>query len=345
MKLLLGVDAGFTKTRAAVCDMKGHVLGQARGRMGSVEGPQGVEGGAREMAKTIGLAISAAGATADDIAFANYGVAGADSPKDVEDILGGFSALDLPGARDGQIAVVNDGLGALRGGLERSWGIVSAAGTGTVVVGRTQDGRVLQVGGIGYMFGDGGGGADLGRSAVRSVLMAEQGAREPTALRAHVLRLFETDDLRSLIEHPPEVWDRRFSRLSPAVAECAAQGDALAQEILLSAGENLGQMAVAAAVQLSLTDTDTEIVLAGGAYRGASPLLRDRVTLEIHRRVPRARVHRAHGEPVAGSLFMAAEAVGIELTTAFQESVWSALPDGDRLPDPATDPLSQVGTS
>lgn len=338
MKLLLGVDAGFTKTRAAVCDTKGHVLGHARGSMGSVEGPHGIEGGAREMANTIGLALAEAGCTADDVEFAAYGVAGADSPKDVEDIGKGFEALDLPGARSGHIAIVNDGVGALRGGLERSWGIVSAAGTGTVVVGRGPDGRILQVGGIGYMFGDGGGGADLGRTAVRSVFMAEQGALPPTALRAHVMRLFGIDDLRDLIEHPPEVWDRRFSRLSPAVARCAADGDAVAQGILLEAGENLAQMAIAAAVQLGLTTTDTEVVLAGGVYRGISPLVRDRVTLEVHRRIPRARVHRAHGEPVAGSLFMAAEALGIVLTPRFQEAVWSALPDGDRLVPEAAEP-------
>lgn len=330
MKLLLGVDAGFTKTRAAVCDMKGHVLGQARGSMGSVEGPEGIEGGAREMARTLDEALKEAGCRREDIVFANYGVAGADSPEDVADIREGFVTLDLPGARSGHTGIVNDGVGALRGGAQRPWGIVSAAGTGTVVVGRGPDGQIVQVGGIGYMFGDGGGGADLGRSAVRAVFMAEQGALPPTALRAHVARLFGTDDLATLVAHPPEVWDRRFSQLSPAISQAAAEGDGIAQEILLAAGENLGQMATAAAVQLSLTETDVEVVLAGGAYRGASPLLRDRVTLEVHRRVPKARVHRAHGEPVAGSLFMAAEAAGIAVDPAFQESVWSALPDGDR---------------
>lgn len=338
MRLLLGVDAGFTKTRAAVCDMKGHVLGQASGAMGSVEGPEGIEGGAREIAATLARALEAAGATQEDVVYAAYGVAGADSPQDISDIRAGFEALDLPGARTGQLTIVNDGLGALRGGAERTWGIVSAAGTGTVVVGRSPDGRVIQVGGIGYLFGDGGGGADLGRAAVRAVFMAEQGALPPTSLKDAVLRLFEVPDLPTLMANPPELWHQRFARLSPAVAEAAARGDLVAQEILLAAGENLGQMAAAAAVQLGVTDTDVEVVLAGGAYRGASPLLRDRATLEIHRRVPRAWVHRAHGEPVAGCLVMAAEALGVDVDRSFQEAVWSALPDGDRVQTAASHP-------
>jgi N-acetylglucosamine kinase-like BadF-type ATPase len=154
-------------------------------------------------------------------------------------------------------------------------------------------------------------------------------------MRGDVARLFETDDLASIVAHPPELWDKRFSQLSPAVSRAAAEGDGVAQEILLAAGENLAQMAAAACVQLDLTQTDVEIVLAGGAYRGISPILRDKVTLEVHRRVPRARVHQAYGEPVAGSLFMAAEASGVEVDRSFQDAVWSALPDGEGLSVPA----------
>jgi N-acetylglucosamine kinase-like BadF-type ATPase len=325
--VVLGVDAGFSKTDAAVCDASGRVRGKARTGRGSVEGPGGVIAGVEEMERAVRLALMQAGVAVQDVAAAVYGVAGADSPEDVASIAEELVRRGLPSSPQGMTAsVVNDGLVALRGGARRTWGVVSSAGSGHVVVGRSPQGRVVQVGGLGELSGDRGGGADLGRQAVRAVLMAEQGALPPTRLRAAVVAWAQSSQLREILLHPPPRWWEKLPQLAPAVFEAAQEGDEAAQDILLACGREMGRMAAGAAVLLGMQHLDVEVVLAGGTYASPYPLLVDAVTLEVHRRLPRARVHRAYGQPVAGALLMAAEAAGWPAPASFQATLWEGLP-------------------
>lgn len=339
MSLYLGVDAGSTKTRAAVCDARGRVLGQATGGFGSVEGPDGVDAGVAEIARTAGRALAEAGRAAVDVAAACYAIAGNDGPEDDAAIRTGLGAAGLPPVASGGILVtVNDGYAALRGGLRRDWGVVSSAGTGTVVVGRGRDGRVVQVGGIGPLSGDAAGGAYLGVMAVQAVMMAEQGALAPTALRPAVCALAGTDDLLTLLRRQDGgALAHRLSTLAAAVHRAAADGDGAAQDLLVRVGTHLGRMATGAIVQLDLLDSDVEVVLAGGTYRGPSPLMADAVTLEVHRRAPRAQVHRALREPVAGALIIAREAHAGPPDAAFLAAV------GTGLPEPGVDATPTAG--
>lgn len=326
--LYVGVDAGSTKTRAAVCDEAGRVLGSATGGFGSVEGPGGIAAGVAEMARTVAQALAQAAGRAEQVVSACYAVAGCDGPADEAEIRAGIGAAGLsPLPHGGTLTVVNDGYAALRGGLARSWGVASAAGTGTVVVGRGPDGRIVQVGGIGPLSGDGGGGVVLGGLAVQRVMMAEQGAMAPTRLRAAVARLFETEDLLGLLWRQDPGLRRRLAPLAPAVFRAAADGDGAAQEILVQVGTHLGRMATGAIAQLGLVDTDVEVALTGGTYRGASPLMADAATLEIHRRAPLAEVHRALREPVAGALVVAREAHDGPPDEVFLATLQEGLPE------------------
>lgn len=326
--LYLGVDAGVTKTRAAVCDATGRVLGQASGGFGSVEGAGGVDAGLREIGRMLTQALRAAGASAAGVRSVCYAVAGDDGADDEAAIRAGIARAGLPPTgRDGILTVVNDGYAALRGGLRGHWGVVSSAGTGTVVFGRGPDGRLVQVGGIGRLSGDAGGGAFIGSLAVQRVLMAEQGALAPTRLRADVAAWLGTDDLLDLLWRQDAALTQRFSPLAPAVFRAAAEGDSTAQEILVEVGRRLGAMATGAIAQLGLLDRPVEVVLAGGTYRGLSPLMADAATLEIHRRAPAAQVHRALREPVAGALVIAREADAGPPDAAFLAALERALPE------------------
>ncbi len=336
MSLYLGVDAGSTKTRTAVCDARGVVLASVSGGFGSVEGPDGIEGGVAEIGRTVATALAEAGARADQIVAACYATAGNDGPADDADIRAGLAAAGLPPLAGGErLVTVNDGYAALRGGLRRDWGVVSAAGTGTVVVGRGPDGRVVQVGGIGPLSGDAGGGAYLGLLAAQAVMMAEQGALAPTRLRAALVEIVGTEDLLGLLWRQEagggmgRALGARLSKLAPAVHRAAADGDDAAQEILIRTGGHLGRMAVGAIAQLGLIDTDVEVALAGGTYRGTSPLMADAAALEIHRRAPRADVHRALREPVAGALIVAREADAGPSDEAFLAALADGLPETD----------------
>jgi N-acetylglucosamine kinase len=326
--LYLGVDAGSSKTRAAVADASGRVLASATGGFGSVEGPDGIDGGVAEIARTVSAALAACALGPADVRAACYAVAGNDGPADDREIRAGLARAALPAtAEAARLVSVNDGYAALRAGLRRPWGVVSAAGTGTVVVGRGPDGRIVQVGGIGALSGDAGGGVHLGWLAVQAVMMAEQGALAPTSLRAAVAELFGTDDLLGLVRAGVEGPRTRLAALAPAVHRAAAAGDLAAQAILVRTGRHLGRMATGAIARLDLLRSDVEVVLAGGTYRGESPLMADAATLEVHRRAPRADVHRALREPVAGALILAREADVGDVDSGFLAALAEALPE------------------
>jgi N-acetylglucosamine kinase-like BadF-type ATPase len=325
--IYLGVDAGVTKTRAAVCDEAGRLLGSATAGFGSVEGPGGVGAGVAEIGRAVAAALAAARCQPTEVASACYAVAGDDGPEDEAAIRAGIAAAGLAPTASGVLTVVNDGYAALRGGLTRTWGVVSSAGTGTVVVGRGPEGRLVQVGGVGPLSGDAAGGAHLGLLAVQRVMMAEQGALAPTRLRADVVAVLGTDDLLAVMWRQDGTLGRRLAPLAPAVFSAAANGDAAAQEILIHVGTHLGRMATGAIAQLGLLDTDVEVALAGGTYRGASPLMADAATLQIHRRAPRASVHRALREPVAGALVIAREAHAGPPDEAFLAALGRGLPE------------------
>lgn len=327
MNLLLGVDGGFTKTAAAVADPNGRVLGVGVAGCGSVEAAAGTPGAMREIAASVESALTSAGVRPEDLSTACFGLAGADGVQDVAEISAALAEYRVPGALAGQrYVVVNDGLVALRGGLVGDWGIVSTGGTGTVVVGRHPDGRIVQVGGTGFLFGDLGGGGEIGRMAFRAVTMADQGARPPTALRGPIVSLVGREDVLSLQYEADTLWVRSLSKIAPVVFDCAAQGDEAAQEILLTVGRELGRMAIGGVIQLGLEHERVEVVLAGSTFRGRSPLMEDQVRLTVHLKVPRAWVHRAVREPVAGSLIIAKELAGEEATAAFRDRLKERLP-------------------
>ena len=80
MDLVLGVDAGATKTLAAVADLAGRIRGWGRAGCGNfqVNGPRA----AREVSRAIRRALVMAEAEHSRVIAAYYGMAGADRPSD-----------------------------------------------------------------------------------------------------------------------------------------------------------------------------------------------------------------------------------------------------------------------
>jgi glucosamine kinase len=119
------------------------------------------------------MALNQAQATKSHIGCAVLGLAGANLPGAPERLAG-----TLPYSK---VRIVTDAITAARGALGQSDGIVAAIGTGSVfAVQRGQE--IRQFGGYGFLLGDEGSGASLGRALLSRALRAHDGVVPMTPL-------------------------------------------------------------------------------------------------------------------------------------------------------------------
>jgi N-acetylglucosamine kinase-like BadF-type ATPase len=324
MRYYLGVDAGATKTYALVGDETGRLLSLGKGGPGNHQSPGGLVRAMDGIAAAVAAALAGAGLTPAAVSHAAFCLAGADLPCDYACLTGAIKARwpDLP------FTVMNDSFAGLRAGLTGSWGVVSICGTGTNQAGIGKDGRRLQVGGLGGIFGDYGGGADLGREAVKAVFLGAEQRGPATSLTGPVLRALEADDVDTLRErlYRGEIERSRIFALAPLVFAAANEGDAVAQEILIHMGTRLGQSVGGVIRQLGLTQEAVEVVMAGSIWKGDNPLLVDAFRLAVHRVAPRVRLVRPRFEPVVGAWLLALESGGGTASEAVYRNLEATMP-------------------
>jgi len=329
MSFVLGVDAGATKTFALVANEKGYILGFGQGGAGNYE-TVGLEPALTEICRVCKAALIQAGAS-PPVEVAVFGLAGADLPMDFELLTTNIEKLGLAK----KVRVENDTMIALRAGLKRGWGVAVVCGTGFNACGISPDGRKVQFPGLGWLSGDWGGGVDIAREVIRLVCRAWDGRGRTTTLTQGVLKTLGISQIEDLITqlrqgelaHHPGWFDRqRLLKVVPLVFEAAYHGDEVAQDLLIRVGNEVGLAANAILRRLGLEDSDVEIVLAGGVFKGKGPLLVDTVRQVVHRVAPQARIITPEFEPVVGAIFLALETLGIEVTDLIRNNVRVTLP-------------------
>ena len=278
--VLVGVDAGATKTVAIRVATNGEQLARA-------EGP-----GANPKRHGLDVAADRISALADRVAggrqIAILFVAGAgiDRPEHARELE---RALRSRLAGDTRVIVVNDTLAALRSGTPDAVGIAVPVSTGGNVIGRAGDGRVTDRGhgifGGGYVLGA------LAARAARRGRVGEELAREVEAARlewrgrrpgpgaallgAAVVRAAERGD-----PYPRRMVDRWCARVAGAVGEET---------------ERLGL-------------GDEPAVVVYGGLGDASPWLAARIRASVLAGAPRARLVHLEAEPATGAAALALDA-------------------------------------
>lgn len=142
----------------------------------------------------------------------------------------------------GSLILVGDVEIALDAAFFGGPGVLVMAGTGSNVAGRTIAGDLTTAGGWGPALADQGSGNRIGHQALRDLFFAIDEDRT-TALLPAVLDLWQLPDLDSLIAYANQIPAPDFSRLAPLVVNCAAQGDAVAQNVLHREAEELAHLA------------------------------------------------------------------------------------------------------
>ncbi|KAF9012480.1 hypothetical protein BDQ17DRAFT_1343983 [Cyathus striatus] len=281
MSLYLCVDCGGTKTSAVICDANGNIVGRAPG------GPSNLTYLALEaylsaVKEAVGNALrttvsppSAAPIPLPPIgtspfAAAWFGVSGADSPSAITSITPSLS--QLLGIPIGPNLIVANDTHLLAAPVRMYSDVTNAvaviAGTGSIAVSFKEEGNTIKelgrIGGWGWILGDEGGGFDVGREAIRQMLLENDRASvmsappKPSVLRERVLQRLGVNNVMEILT---EVYspdpnpaltaenaisprqmprEKRLSTLSPLVFTAAFDdGDELASSILKSCASML----------------------------------------------------------------------------------------------------------
>ncbi|MDI6895215.1 MAG: BadF/BadG/BcrA/BcrD ATPase family protein [Bacillota bacterium] len=326
MRLVLGVDAGATKTLAAAADPAGRIRGWGRAGCGNFQ--VNGTGAAREVSRAVRRALAMAGAEPSHVAAAYYGMAGADRPTDFAHIHSFLEPIN-PASR---WEVENDATIALIAATGRRVGVVVVCGTGFNCLAFHRDGTRLQVGGLGYVFGDFAGAAQVGAEVIRAATRAHDGRGPATALLdllRQQLSVQDPSDLAAMMYegaarpvHPGE--------LAPLAFRAAAAGDAVATDILHRSAR---EMALAARVAIKRAGLDAlpriPVVLAGALLQGdPGRFLAPVIAADIDEAHPAAEVTVLDTDPVLGAVMAALQLAGSDVNEEVARTVrssWEAM--------------------
>ncbi|HEV7964172.1 MAG TPA: BadF/BadG/BcrA/BcrD ATPase family protein [Actinoplanes sp.] len=302
MRLVVGVDAGGTASRAVVADANGEVIARAAAGPGNpvAQGPAA--------AVHIGAAIRAAldGHDPRHVDAAVVGLAGISAlfdPALTEAFAREWKAIGLTC----DVEVVGDAVTAFAAGTSAPAGAVLIAGTGAVAA-LVDNGRIVRTAdGLGWLLGDFGSGLWLGLEAVRAIARAwppasqiatgvQSGSAHLEGLAARIAAYAAVGSRDELVYWAGRVPPASFAALAPLVCAAAEGGDPLAERLVADAADRL------VATLDELAAPPGPVVLGGGLLAARTPV--GALVLSVLRGRG-MEVHVAH-DPAAGAARLAA---------------------------------------
>lgn len=310
----LGIDAGNSKTIAAICDSTGTISGWGRAGVGDIYAAPGEQEAVKQVELALEQALDQAGIGLGDVTHAALRLAGVDWPDDElhwRGVLADRMSL-LPSA-----SVKNDGFSLLRFASDSGVGLSIVSGTGPALAARGHDGAEFNAS---WWIRDLLGALGLGEAAFTAVVKAELGMAASTRLRSMLLDLHGVDDVEHLLERFTRRVDplprERHSAAARLVLRAAADGDEVAIGIVDSHALKLAEYAVATARRVGFDPAAEEIAIAlgGGVLQAADTGYSSRVIAALHDAMPHARLHPVVASPILGALVDALAESGIAPT-------------------------------
>ena len=300
MAYYLGLDAGGTRTECALAQ-DDTVL--ARASSGTIKILLASVEDAEKNLDDLLRAISAqSGVALDSIACTCVGLAGISVPR-----VADWVRQALQARVSGDILLAGDEEIALDAAFSGGAGVLVVAGTGSNLIGRASDGRLIHVGGWGPVLADEGSGSWIGRQAVRAVFDALD-RDTTTLLLPKILQAWYLPNVAALIDAANRNPSPDFAALTPIVVEAAQQGDFYAAQVLEQAGHFLGMYAALVVQRVEALEgaraASPEVAFTGSILRQIAPV-RDAMFAFIRRELPGIRIRREAVDSVQGALWRA----------------------------------------
>lgn len=257
----IGVDGGGTKCKAILFDAQLKPI--TEGVAGPANISREIENAQSAIVSSIQLAVKQAGLTFKDIvprAAVCAGLAGAN-------IQSAAHALSNWRHPFKSFAFTSDLHTAAIGAHSGRDGAVLIVGTGSCAA-ALRGQQLTQYGGYGFLLGDKGSGAWLGKQAVSKTLEAIDGVLPHSGLTTQIMGSYECQSAVQLVETFNKLKPALFAQLAPMVIEAAKRKDPLAESIVVEAAAYLNTIA-----DKSLQLSGGQLALVGGVANAIKPWL------------------------------------------------------------------------
>ncbi|MFI7066821.1 BadF/BadG/BcrA/BcrD ATPase family protein [Kribbella sp. NPDC050124] len=319
--LFLGVDAGNTKTIAAIADRHGNILARARGGLGDIYGVDDPGEAVATVLRLVDEALAAADNAVPDahLASAAFRLAGVDWAEDTTlwtEALTGHLGPDV------RFSIKNDGFALLRCGDPDGIGVAVSLGTGAAIAGRGPDGDEFA---FSFWLQHPLGAAGLVDDALHAIFRAETGLAPSTSLSQAIPQFYDASSVEDLLHRftrrdNTEGTHLNKSKAARVVLREAERGDLVAAGIVNQHAERVTAYVESCASKVGLDSGEPFTLTLGGSV-AADNTIRKTLLRELGRQLPHVDVSSQDAEPILGTILDALAEGGIPPTPAVRATV------------------------
>ena len=318
-KLIIGLDGGATKSHLAMFDSNGNCEGTA------VYGPlnhEVMKGSFEELeerlSELIPHVLKTSGATLDDVAYAVFGMAGADTDAQharISDIVHKIGVKEY--------LVCNDAFLGVAAGCPQCVGICAINGTGFKLAAIDHSGTSIQTCGVGGYTDDRGGGTWYGLRAIGAVYNELYKLGQPTVMRDMLFKMTGVTRREDYLEVVADKFHGRklnSVELNTVTFDAAALGDAVAMGILEESAEQYAGGIARLVLDMDFpSDHTVHVTLAGSVFvKQKVRILQELIEELVDNMLSGRSVEytRLDAPPVAGAVMWAAQKAGFDIEMA-----------------------------
>ena len=315
--LILGLDGGATKSHLAIFDNTGKTVGTyAYGPLNHEVMPGSFDELEERLTEFIPRALKEAGTDASQIAYAIFGMAGADTRAQYKKIT---EIMRKTGIKD--LEVYNDAFLGVAAGCPDCIGICAINGTGFKLAAIDHSGIAVETCGVGSYTDDRGGGTWYGLKAISTVYSELFKLGQPTLIREMIYKLAGITNREDYLEVVTEKFGGsglNSVELNSIVFEAAALGDAAALEILDESAQEYAGAIARLILDLDFPTTRTvHVTLAGSVFvKQKTTILHDLIEEKVSSVLEgkyNVEYTRLDAPPVAGAVMWAAQKAGFHI--------------------------------
>ena len=297
-----GIDGGGTHSRLALTDINGKVIATAN------SGSTNIFSAAKNevfenISNLLDSGLKTAGLGRHNLAAGCIGSAGLGREREQKLFREFFDSILQPGF---PVKICGDAEILLCGALAGLEGYCLIAGTGSIAMGRCASGGLVRSGGHGYMLGDEGSAAWIGRTAIARTLRSLENRDLPTGMAASILEatgLSHSEDLVRYVHHDAD--KAKIAKLAPVVDKAGIAGDILATDILNIAATELAMLAESVITRLPEIKRK-ELALAGGVIENSGTVAK-KLKEALAEKFPGLSVFSPKGSALEGASILAME--------------------------------------
>ncbi|MBN2326409.1 MAG: hypothetical protein JXR73_04580, partial [Candidatus Omnitrophica bacterium] len=308
MPYVFGIDGGGTQSRAVLMTDFGKVVYAGTGPALNYH-YVGASQVSSSVKRLFNDALQTARARPDECLGVCLGLAGAGQKKDraiLQPLFDELFGLD-------RCLLLSDAEIALISGALAETGIIVLAGTGSMVYGRSPDGRDGRIGGYGAQLSDEGSGYHIGLEGLKAVVQCHDGLLQEVGFQQALfdcMGFHQVSDLIDWVNSNASSRDR-IAALAELIIRAASEDDPLADEILNRQADYLARFVDALHRRLSFPER-VDIVLSGGLFSDASYYWQ-LVRRKIHYFLPGANVISPRMAPLMVAAIYAFSIANIEI--------------------------------